>query len=422
MVVQSRAEKSRGGHDWLRERYAWHPENSLTGKALEAVSFTAYPGLEGWAKKADEKAVTALLAEVDAARRANDDAKLLAAIGGMDRLGVNFETGINGVYNLFDRDGFHYCVYGGSKVLKTTDDNIVRGPVRIVKTVDVAAAMPPEAAKAVTRIIGLNMTYDGHIAAAAPGALVVLDRDLNVKAYVTFPEAVDNSICIDEKSGIYVVTSRRMLKVSWNGEKLSTNEKDGGWESGYEWTPDEKVLAGGVDLARFGHHADVNGFGNDPDKLVVIASRQKATRFSLTLAASRDFSGLQAEARHQVAAHRSAAEVQVAADRSAGFADVVVGPQIYLLVFDPAPKRSTMENPLDFVRRLLLGVVPSSRGAGAICGSGPGVFGLNRPGRTLIKKCDFLNEFNIGSIVDAALALWPRLSSSTAWKMIGGLP
>ncbi len=100
----------------------------LTGKALEALSFTAYPGLEDRAKKANDKAVAALLADVDAARRAKDDAKLLAAIGGMDRLGVNFETGINGVYNLFDRDGFHYCVYGGTKVLKTTDDNEVRGP------------------------------------------------------------------------------------------------------------------------------------------------------------------------------------------------------------------------------------------------------------------------------------------------------
>ena len=43
----------------------------------------------------------------------------------MDRLGVNFETAINGVYNLFDRDGFHYCVYGGTKVLKNTDDNVL---------------------------------------------------------------------------------------------------------------------------------------------------------------------------------------------------------------------------------------------------------------------------------------------------------
>jgi hypothetical protein len=74
------------------------------------------------------------------------------------------------------------------------------------------------------------MTCDGHIAAAAPGALVVLDRDLNVKSYVAFSdEAVDNSIAIDERNGIYVVvTSRRMLKVAWDGHKLSTEEKDGG--------------------------------------------------------------------------------------------------------------------------------------------------------------------------------------------------
>jgi hypothetical protein len=74
------------------------------------------------------------------------------------------------------------------------------------------------------------MTCDGHIAAAAPGALVVLDRDLNVKSYVAFSdEAVDDSIAIDERNGIYVVvTSRRMLKVAWDGHKLSTEEKDGG--------------------------------------------------------------------------------------------------------------------------------------------------------------------------------------------------
>ena len=244
----------------------------LTGTALEAVSFMSYPGLEQWAEKASEQAVSALLAEVDAARRAKDDAKLLAAIGGMDRLGVNFESGSNGVYNLFDRDGFHYCVFGATKVLKSSDDNQVRGPVKVVKSVDVAAALPPEAASAVTRIIGLNMTYDGHIAAAAPGAVLVLDRDLNVKSYVTFSgEAVDNSIAIDDRNGIYVVTSRRMLKVVWNGEKLSMDEKDGGWESGYEWIPDDEALAAGSISRGSGTTPTLMGFGSDPDKLVVIA-------------------------------------------------------------------------------------------------------------------------------------------------------
>jgi hypothetical protein len=179
-----------------------------TGTEFENVSFMPYPGMEEMAKKANDKAVSRLLAEFDAAARAKNDTRLVtAATKGIEGLGVTLTAGINGVYNLFDKDGFHYCVYGGTKVLKSTDDNKVRGEVRVVKSVDIAAAMPPDAAKAVARIIGLNMTYDGYIAAAAPGALVVLDRDLNVKSYVAFSgEAVDNSIVIDENNGIYVVT------------------------------------------------------------------------------------------------------------------------------------------------------------------------------------------------------------------------
>jgi len=43
-------------------------------------------------------------------------------------------------------------------------------------------------------------------------------------------EDVENSICADEQ-GIYVVTSKRMLKVVWTGSRLSIEEADGGWQS-----------------------------------------------------------------------------------------------------------------------------------------------------------------------------------------------
>jgi hypothetical protein len=137
--------------------------------------------------------------------------------------------------------------------------------------------MPPDAAaRGVSRMIGLNITYDGtydgHIAAAAPGALVVLDRDLNVKSYVAFSrEAVDNNIVIDEKNGMYVVTSRRMLKAARNGQKLSTDEKEGASESGYEWTPDDKALAAGAISRGSGTTPTLMGFGNDLHNLIVIA-------------------------------------------------------------------------------------------------------------------------------------------------------
>lgn len=244
----------------------------LTGKRFESVSYLPYPGFEKQSATATEEAMAAMLADWDDARRARDDERLNAAIDQISKLGFSHEIGINGVYNLIDRDGFHYCVYGGTKVLKCTDDNQAQEPLRVLASADVAAAMPPEAASAVSRIIALNMTYDGFIAAAAPGALVVLDRDLNVKSYVTFSgEAVDNGIPIDEAGGIYVVTSRRMLKVVWDGEKLSTDEKDGAWESGYEWMPDEKAFALGSISRGSGTTPTLMGFGNDLDKLVVIA-------------------------------------------------------------------------------------------------------------------------------------------------------
>ncbi|OWQ50540.1 hypothetical protein CEE60_16880, partial [Stenotrophomonas maltophilia] len=171
----------------------------VTGDAFEAVGgLLPYPGFETSAAMATPAALDAALTQLDAAYRAKDETKILGALKGLGAAGLNMESGINGVYNLFDRDGNHYCVYGGTHVLKTTDGNVVGDPPRIVKTADVAKGLPEDVAKSVTRIIGLNMTYDGFLAAAAPGALIILDRDLNVKASVTFNgEAVDNSIVID---------------------------------------------------------------------------------------------------------------------------------------------------------------------------------------------------------------------------------
>jgi hypothetical protein len=45
---------------------------------------------------------------------------------------MNMQTGINGVYNLFDKDGYHFCVFGGTKVLKCFDDNRPHADLRII--------------------------------------------------------------------------------------------------------------------------------------------------------------------------------------------------------------------------------------------------------------------------------------------------
>ena len=158
---------------------------------------------------------------------------------------------------------------------KTTDDNDPKKPIRLVKAKNVTEDLPPDLAKSVSRILGINMTYDGHIVAAAPGAIFLLDRDLNVKGTITFPgEAVDNGVAVDEK-GIYVVTSVRMLKLVWTGTKLSYDEADGGWQSEYNTMNAEESAAAGALSRGSGTTPTLMGFGNDPDKLVVISDADK---------------------------------------------------------------------------------------------------------------------------------------------------
>jgi hypothetical protein len=243
-----------------------------TGGAFELVTFLPYPGMEEQARRVNNRAIAAALREVDAARRSGDDGKLAAAADLLAKLGLDFNTAVNGAYNLIDKDGIHYCVYGGTKVLKTTDDDIARGPMRVIRAVAITDALPPEVARKVTRIIGAAMTYDGFIAVVAPGALFVLDRELELRDWLGFGgETVDNGIAVDEKGGLYVVTSRRMLKVVWNGTKLSARPEDGAWESEYNTTSGEIAFSLGALSRGSGTTPTLMGFGDDPDRLVIIA-------------------------------------------------------------------------------------------------------------------------------------------------------
>jgi hypothetical protein len=83
-------------------------------------------------------------------------------------------------------------------------------------------------------------------------------------------EAVDNSIAVDE-TGIYVVTSKRMLKAAWNGKKLSIDEKDGGWSAGYNNMDPKVAIEKGAISRGSGTTPALMGFGDDEDKLVIIA-------------------------------------------------------------------------------------------------------------------------------------------------------
>ncbi len=242
-----------------------------SGEAFELVSFLPYPGLEALAEKATPQAIQALVDEADAAARAKDDAKIIALSQKLSDLGFSRETALNGTYNLIDKDGFHYAAYGGMKILKSTDDNDPKKPLRVAKSKDFASELPADLAKG--QIITLGMTYDGHLAVAAQGGMFLLDRDLNLMGTLPFPgEAVENSICFDE-TATYCVTSKRMLKIVWTGSKLSTDEADGGWASEYNIATREQAIAMGslTQSGGSGTTPTLMGFGDDPDKLVIIS-------------------------------------------------------------------------------------------------------------------------------------------------------
>lgn len=245
----------------------------VTGDAFDLISVLAYPGLEALLEQATPELLASLLAETDAAAGARDEAALLALSPRMAEAGFTREHLANGVYNFIDKDGFHYAAFGKARLLKSTDDNDPRAPLRVVKEADLAALAPPELASEITLVNGLGLTYDGDVAAAASGALFLLDRDLELRGILPFPgEAVENGICMDE-SGIYVVTSRRMLKVVWTGSRLSIDEADGGWSSEYNTMSREQATAAGslTQSGGSGTTPTLMGFGDDPDKLVIIA-------------------------------------------------------------------------------------------------------------------------------------------------------
>ncbi|NVB85364.1 MAG: hypothetical protein HOV81_43775 [Kofleriaceae bacterium] len=242
-----------------------------TDEAFELVSYTPYPGFESLAASATPSRVQAVLEETNAARRANDDGKLIALGKKAAELGLTHRNMANGGYNLIDRDGCHFAPYGGLRIVKTSDQNDPSKPLRVVAVKDFDSAVP---ASKTSRIVGLGMTYDGNIAAAADGALLLVDRDLALKGTLLLPgEQIENGICTDDNGGIYVVTSKRMLKVVWTGSKLSYDEADGGWQAEYNTMSSEQAIASGA-LTRSGGSGTTPtllGFGDDPDKLVVIA-------------------------------------------------------------------------------------------------------------------------------------------------------
>lgn len=243
-----------------------------TGEAFEQISFMPYPGLE------DEHVPTNDDLEwhrrkIDERRLGKQDWRLLFQSAYLlYDMGLGPRNGGSGAYGIIDRDGYHYTFYDATRLVKSFDDNDRTAPLRPVASASIVDGLPEEARREVTRILGISMTYDGHLAVASKGGLFVFDRNLVRKDHLLFPpgEHVENSIAIDEER-IYVVTSKFMRGVAWDGTRLSIDEADGGWVAAYDAMPEGEAIARGAASHGSGTTPTLMGFGDDEDRLVLIS-------------------------------------------------------------------------------------------------------------------------------------------------------
>lgn len=243
-----------------------------SGEDFSLVSNVPYPGREQVHAEVTNEKIMAAMANIDEKRRNKQDWRLLFNTWLMYwQLQINMRTMPSGAYVLIDKDGYHYTFYDLHHLVKSFDNNAIDEPLVPVKHASITAQLPEAVASGVEKILGINMTYDGHIVVAATGVVAVTDRQLKVLDYVAFPgEHVENSIAIDE-TGIYVVTSVNMHKLVWTGTELSQQAEHGAWSSRYDVMAEGEALDKGAASHGSGTTPALLGFGDDEDKLVIIS-------------------------------------------------------------------------------------------------------------------------------------------------------
>lgn len=148
---------------------------------------------------------------------------------------MNADIGISGAYTILDKDNIFYVprftrLYAYGDVTKGDPAS----EIEMKRCFEIPETRLIDKKE---MIIGINMTWDGMIAMVTDKGLVcVVSRAFDQAFYFRFDsdEEISNSIAVDEKGGIYVVTSKKMYRVQWTGTKLTTNEDQGGWTADYE--------------------------------------------------------------------------------------------------------------------------------------------------------------------------------------------
>jgi hypothetical protein len=200
--------------------------------------------------------------------------------------GANYDKRFkNGFYSVVDDKNVLYSDFGGNLyafALKEPE-NPSAGIQVLYEIKDVITTIQGEKHPENTKLFGLSMTYDGHLIITFSDGVAVIDRDLNTSSFSLFrfgdDEFLTNSPAVDEKNGIYVASDKIMRKLVWTGTNLSGEEADGAWSCPYTYSEEPPAIKVGIGT---GSTPTLMGFGNDPDKLVVItdgAERMNLTAF-----------------------------------------------------------------------------------------------------------------------------------------------
>ncbi|MEU2255189.1 hypothetical protein [Nocardia xishanensis] len=252
------------------EKYMWVSSSSgvryvdVSDRGFREVAAMAAPGVQPIPTQALDKVLDQTF---------TDTAQIQNAIRD-DWGGTTWQRIANGVYGLVDKDNRIYYTTQNSELfvfgLKNNDKP--EDGIQIVKSFDFR---PLLASGATTlgipeNIVGVNMTYDGHLIVVSARGLLAIDRELSgPPQQIRFgdDETVSNSIAIDDKGGIYVASDKMMRKVVWTGSKLSTDEAEGAWSAPYDFGRQPPAVKFGIGS---GSTPTLMGFGDDSDELVVI--------------------------------------------------------------------------------------------------------------------------------------------------------
>lgn len=187
----------------------------------------------------------------------------------------------NGLYTVADRDDTIYANAGTTiYAIGLKDAARPEAGLEVKRDFDAAKVFPPfdipGLGKAV-RLIGMSMTYDGHLVIGGFNGVAVVDRMFAkppVLHLIEPGQMISNSFSVDDKNGIYVASGNLtprgdgvLSKVVWTGSKLSIDEADGGWTARYDggdWPPAVKAGTG------TGSTPTLMGFGDKNDERLVV--------------------------------------------------------------------------------------------------------------------------------------------------------